>query len=93
MATRASSHNDRRFQVETLAHKHLQRLLSDREKQIEIGTEIEKEHFTKSGKPKDKTPRAVATTHVDENPPDVDYYPTQKKPKGAGEKLTWTNEE
>ena len=62
----------------------------DREEQIEIGTEIEKEHFTKGGKPKDKTPRQVATTHVDENPKGKDYYPEKKKPKGAGEKLTWT---
>lgn len=57
--------------------------------QIKIGTEIEKEHFTKSGKPKDLTPKEVAATHVKENPPGVDYYPKSKKPKGAGEKLTW----
>lgn len=58
--------------------------------QIKIGTEIEKEHFTKSGKPKDKTPKEVAATHVEENPPGIDYYPVTMKPKGGGEKLTWT---
>ena len=68
----------------TMSHR-----LESKKEQIKIGTEIEKEHFTKDGKPKDKTPKEVATTHVKENPPGIDYYPVTMKPKGAGEKLTW----
>ena len=64
--------------------------LESKKEQIKIGTEIEKEHFTKGGKPKDKTPKEVAKTHVEENPPGIDYYPVTMKPKCGGEKLTWT---
>ena len=61
----------------------------DEESQLEIGTKVEKEHFTKSGKPKDKTPRAVAKTHLGENP---HYYPKTKKPRGSLETLKWVKE-
>lgn len=56
--------------------------------QLEIGTEVEKEHF-RGGKPVDTTPRKVAQTHIGENPR---YYPTRPKPKGAKERLIWTKE-
>lgn len=62
----------------------------DERSQLEVGTKLEKEHFTKSGKPKDKTPRAVAKTHLGENPK---YYPTGQKPKGGLETLKWVVKE
>lgn len=55
------------------------------DRELAIGTELEKEHF-RGGKPKDTTPREVAATHLGENP---HYYPLSKKPKGAKEALRW----
>lgn len=55
------------------------------DRELSVGTELEKEHF-RGGKPKDKTPAEVAATHLGENP---DYYPLNKKPKGAKEALRW----
>lgn len=60
----------------------------DERSQHEIGTELEKEHF-RGGKPKDKTPGAVADTHLGENPR---YYPTTRKPKGSKEALRWVRD-
>lgn len=60
----------------------------DERSQLEIGTEIEREHF-RNGKPKDKTPRAVAKTHLGENP---HYYPKTKKPRNSLETLKWVKE-
>ncbi len=54
-------------------------------KRRRIGTEVEKEHF-QGGRNVDRTPGAVAQTHMRENP---HYYPTHAKPRGAKEALRW----
>lgn len=61
----------------------------DEESRLAIGTDVEKEHF-RGGKNVDKTPRAVAQTHLGENPR---YYPKKRKPKGALEVLRWMKQE
>ncbi len=56
--------------------------------QRKIGIEMEKEHF-RNGKPKDKTPGAVADAHLRKNP---NYYPVKRKPEGSAEALRWVKE-
>jgi hypothetical protein len=60
----------------------MQHRLESEKEQVKIGAEIEKEHTSNP-----KKARKIAQDHVKENPK---YYPTEKKPKGCGEKLTWT---
>jgi hypothetical protein len=58
-------------------------LLDSDESRLKTGISLEKEHF-RHGKQVDKTPEAIAKTHLKENP---HYYPDRKPLPGEKEVL------